>query len=668
MPFSIVQTESDFNEVLWNNDVDFNKGTLDSEMEIVGTGDAAVLQLKAITDIDDDFTYTTEGNYTLSDAGKLIITTGDAKLKIQAGEADDYTFATPANYTYDSAKIEVTGGNAELLDQRPAGATFFANYASDEDGIWGDGTLTGTLNGGATVSGGNLDVTGGATGKNDEFDADANADSQQTGCIRFGLIPDYSGSPASFQTFFVIAKQSGSGVNAIYVFHQTDGNVIVYIVDSTGTNIISSPAGSWSPTSGTEYEFELNYDITSGATRLFIDGTQLGSTFTSTGTRDAQIALLRIGNTWTNGSATRFKIAYFVVFSAVQHTTNYTPDGESGLPATIYRTDDPTIVNNSGLVFTVPLDSFIETATVPGGSDIQHHVSSDNGVTWKYWTGAAWAVTDDTFTQSNTDAEINTNIATLAASGTFKFRSLLNSDGTTQPQLDRIQVSGPATYSTTDNLYIDSANASQITPTTFYSWLTTTISSILPANTDAKVMFSNDGRVSWLTWGGAAWVAPSSPTARVDATSIADAQTNFSSLPIGSSTLDVRLFLYTSDFSVRPVVENINVTGDSGFETAGNWVSNQYSSGYRDLEWGRLYWDETVPGGTSIQYKLRAGNTIAELEAAAYTTISTLGEETGVTGQYIELLTPFTGTSLIRPSLDWISIDYITPHQIIISP
>jgi hypothetical protein len=102
--------------------------------------------------------------------------------------------------------MEFVGGKAQQKDQRPADATFGANYNSNINGNWGDGVLIGTPVGGASVLGGKLDLA-----HNDvryvDYDADLNADSQQTGCIRFKVTPNYTGGPPSIYYFFSIGAQ-----------------------------------------------------------------------------------------------------------------------------------------------------------------------------------------------------------------------------------------------------------------------------------------------------------------------------------------------------------------------------------------------------------------------------------------------------------------------------
>ncbi len=347
-----------------------------------------------------------------------------------------YPFTTPANYTFDSDLIEVTGGKAKLKDQRPDDATFHANYNADVNGNWGGGVLTGTPFGGAAVSGGKLDLA-----HNDiryvDYDADGNANSQQAGCIRFKFTPNYSGTPAvNSITPFRIFKAAGDTTNMVDLFHKNgNGDLYIRIKDQNDSFIIDSvDLGNWSPVSDVEYEFELNYDITTGATRLFIDGIQFGSTQTQTGTRSADIGLLRIGS---GSNPTNFKIDNLIVFNAVQHTANYTP-GQS-IPATIYTTNNPSLICNATFRHE-GIDAFTETKTVVGSDQVKYILKK--GTVKYYWTGSAWGVSDGTYAQSNTAAEIETNKATFTDTAvTTEVIALLHSDdGSTTSELDVLQI------------------------------------------------------------------------------------------------------------------------------------------------------------------------------------------------------------------------------------
>ena len=61
---------------------------------------------------------------------------------------------------------------------------------------------------------------------------------------------------------------------------------------------------------------------------------------------------------------------------------------------------------------------------------------------WFYWDGAVWSVSNLTLAQSNTVAEIVTNIATFTTIGiTFKWGAIFHSfDGSTTPELTLVTV------------------------------------------------------------------------------------------------------------------------------------------------------------------------------------------------------------------------------------
>ena len=196
-----------------------------------------------------------------------------------------WNFNTEGNYNYDSDKVEFVGGKAQLKDLTPANATFYAAYGSDINGNWGGGVLTGSGVGSPTVSGGKLDLKGGGV-KYVDYDADLNADSQQVGCIRMRIAPNYTGAPAANRAICVITRADAQDENQIFIDHQVTGNLRLRVWDGSGIQQIVWTA-AWSPTSGQTYEIELNWDFTTGATRIFIDGVQLGTTIATTMTRSS---------------------------------------------------------------------------------------------------------------------------------------------------------------------------------------------------------------------------------------------------------------------------------------------------------------------------------------------------------------------------------------------
>ena len=208
--------------------------------------------------------------------------------------------------------------------QVPAGS-FYANYDSDINGTYGDGVLTGTPTGGATVSGSKLDLAHSDVRYVDYAGASNVSAAIQTGCIRFKLTPNYTSSPASEQFFFMISQASGSLVNSITLSHQIDRDLRLRMYDSAGVIKVNYDTPDWVAVSGQEYEFELNWDFNTAAHRIFIDGEQFGSTNTTVGTRSSNVALFRIGSNQLGSTSSNFIIDKLIIFNTPQHVSTEYP-------------------------------------------------------------------------------------------------------------------------------------------------------------------------------------------------------------------------------------------------------------------------------------------------------------------------------------------------------
>jgi hypothetical protein len=344
-------------------------------------------------------------------------------------------YDVPANFTYDTSLLEIVASVARLKSQIPTGATFGATFTSSINASWSTGTGTGTATGGAAVAGGKLDCKGG-TVKYVSYDDSASFPSTQVGCFKFKYTPNYGGAPVNNRALFDNFTALGTPNNSISIVHQLTGNLRIEIYNSSGSSIFSGNLASFNPVSGTEYEFELNFDFTSGATRLFINGVQQGSTIIATGTRSAA-AKFRIGSD-RNAVASDGEYNDLIIFSTVQHTANYTP-GYS-LSETEYSTAKPPIIVNSGTELD-DLDSFAESATKPAGTEIKYQLVFSGTPYW--FNGAAWAVaTLIDYTQANTASEIEANKAalspTLAGGGTLHVRAFLDTTGNVRPLLSTV--------------------------------------------------------------------------------------------------------------------------------------------------------------------------------------------------------------------------------------
>lgn len=338
------------------------------------------------------------------------------------------------NFIFDSDKIEIVGGKAQLKDLL-VGATFYANYNTDINGTFGNGSLAFTAHGGASVSGGQLDLRGG-TLKYIEGSAVANADSAETGCFRFQYTPNYTGDPATVQLFFSVLKAHNNNNNQITVFQRINGQICLMAYNNNSNLIVNYELGSINFIAGQQYEFELNFDFTAGATRLFIDGVQFGITMPETLFREhTDIGLLRIG---TNSNATlssNFSIDNFVVFDTVQHTADYTPD--CGTP---YCTGGVPIMVNSA----IECDDIEELADlVFEKNDGKVRFSFDVNGTGRYWDGGAWADSDGTYSQANDFTDLTPAVLAellTTASRVKLIAFLYSSDGSTTPSITSILV------------------------------------------------------------------------------------------------------------------------------------------------------------------------------------------------------------------------------------
>jgi hypothetical protein len=343
-----------------------------------------------------------------------------------------YDFNDGDDMTYDTDKIEVSGGKAYLKDQRPANAKFYTNYETvgDADANWGAGTLTGSLGGAATVSGGKLNLVGNAYC---DYNPDNFTALTTKGCLRFRCSPNFSGEATSYQYLCQFGLPSSLN-NRILIFLY--GNVVHGLIYDNNGNAIKDITSPFVATAGEVYEIEYNFDTELGQYRLFADGVLIASDLTTVGVRSNDITTVRFGHE----SNQDFSILDAIVFDTVQHVADYTPDW-STIPSTVYSTDNDhlclcTTFRSDGI------NTFTASETKTGSDEIKYGISKDN-IPY-YWTGSAWAIGDGTYAQCTTLTDVSANISTLIAEGDFatiRIGVLFHSDdGSTTPEIESITV------------------------------------------------------------------------------------------------------------------------------------------------------------------------------------------------------------------------------------
>ena len=104
----------------------------------------------------------------------------------------------------------------------------------------------------------------------------------------------------------------------------------------------------------------------------------------------------------------------------------------------VYPTDNPTITLNDTLSMD-DLEFFTETSTISGSDAIKYTLSKD-GV--EYYFSGTWVISDGTYAQSNTAAEIETNKATFTTTGVITgIKIFLHSDdSSTTPSISNLLV------------------------------------------------------------------------------------------------------------------------------------------------------------------------------------------------------------------------------------
>lgn len=503
------------------------------------------------------YLFATPGNYNF-DSAKVEVVGGKGRLKLFDFPDQEFNqpFDNDTGFTYDPTKAEFVSGRVQQINQRPADATFGANFNANINGNWGNGILTGTPTGGAAVSAGKLDLA-----HNDvryvDYDADLNADSQQTGCIRFRLTPDYSGSPATAQIYAVPCKAHGDAENAVYLKHETNGQMWLFVHVAAGVN--NAIFAGWNPNQGQEYVIELNYDFTAGVQRLFIDGSQLGGTKTITVTRTSEIGLLRIGSGFDGVNVSNFKIDDFVVFPTMQHTANYTPD------YTILDTEYlATDVSLPQFCYTGPGTVQLLQSVVTVEVGLPRYTFQPGGVgDFYYWNGSAWVVSADTYNQANDIATFNANIASYPITGccgcVFK---IYFPESNTQSWVSDFTVTATGQQYCVSNCTIYPNSSLRIDE------LQSFVEAIVKSGSDdVKYAMRVNGINKY--WNGSAWV---DSTGYAESNTATEINTNATSLvSIGSDVLPF-IYLHSEDGTTTPEVDEITISGDFSGPTPGEPV------------------------------------------------------------------------------------------------
>jgi hypothetical protein len=350
-------------------------------------------------------------------------------------------YDNPLNFTFDAVLGEITSV-AKLKTLAYADESFHAGY--DQGSLDGDraasGTPTATAYNDAKITNGELDLTSGTI---DYVDYNSLTGMPvNVGCLRFDFTPNFTGLPASGMYPFALSNSAGSLLGEIFAEINAGGFILVTIRNSSGGTIGTINASMPAMVAGVKQVIELNWNVVSGSTKLFVDGIQIGATLTATGTRGAAGSCnhIRLG---TNAGAFRtpnFKLDNVRVFSAVQNTANHAGD----LPYSVasnYDTGGVSFLVNSP----IEMDDFIdfdETAVIPANTGIRYQLCDGTSCYWFDRNNSfVISVSDGSYDQSNTETELKANTENDDFSGGIsgKVKAILKSDdGWTTPELTSV--------------------------------------------------------------------------------------------------------------------------------------------------------------------------------------------------------------------------------------
>lgn len=541
-------------------------------------------------------------------------------------------FSVPGDYTYNAGILQVAAFQANFIDLRPANATFF-NSGAAFNANWANGSLVGTPNGAAAIVAGKIQLQGVNTFMS--WVPLNNADFTQTGTIRLTYTPNYSGTPLSDQAIFVASKAVGDASNLLDIEHFTDGRLYFQVSDSGGTPIVAGNF-AWAPVAGTSYELELDFDITAGASRFFIDGIQQGVTILTTGIRTNSVGQFLSGDNYTGAFKTpNYSISNLILFSTVQHTANYIPG--AAIPPTIYSLVDSTLDFTVQAIINDPLlgliTSITATITAAGGDAIQFAVSLDQGVTFQYWNGVAWAISNSTFVQTNTLAVLNANLPTLnVTGGNFELRALFHSNnGSTTPILQTVVVNYYDLLFGIGTILAKLGFPAQN--------IINFISQFSITGLD-KVQFAFKVNSFLMYYNGTAWVLSDGSFTKTN--TIAQVLQNLSTLLDSNSTVFPYVILSSGNGSSSPTITNIVITYDFGVAEAPAPNTCIVYGFVRDIQGNPVE-------GVTVKFVLTTKNPKAYMESASHVllpgAISVVTDENGYFEQPVVSSDQFQGTN-----------------------
>lgn len=492
------------------------------------------------------YTFDTPSDYTY-DENLIEVSGGSVKLILQdnPGQVMTETFTADTGFTYDSSKAEFTGSVLQQKYQAPDNAIAGTNFDT-KDFNWGDSSLIGTLGGTASVSGNELLMPD----DNDSISY-TNIVFGNQGAIKLKFTPDFSNPIGQDHSGYLF----GNSVGHISLQIKDTGGLIITIKNDANGNAGTFTTSPLSWVNGVQKELELNWNISGSFINVYEDGILLKEETTLSGVRSDIAANIYFGtrNGGTLGVSGSF--ADIIIYDTEQHTgANYTP-GYTVPPISFAETYIQSPEQDFGGSLDGVLQS-VSTWSVVTNGDVKFTFNTAGGVPYWY-DGNSWVVSDTSYTQSNTAADMITNLPTYSfPSGVreYKYGITFPDDNLVQNNIDNLNFVYSDQIYPTSNPVIRPNNTFNSSELIQFQGMDTVTGSDL-----IKYIVYTNGQDRYVTGGSAA----NSDGTYAQSSTDTEIFSDISNVVVSRGAVYPRIFIHSEDGQTTPELNTLVISYDA---------------------------------------------------------------------------------------------------------
>lgn len=498
-----------------------------------------------------NYTFEASSNYTYN-SDEINLSNGKVKPGFTDNEGLTFQqdFTSDTGFSYDSSLTEFSAGKIQQKDQRPANSIVAGTFLTSLNASWGAvsfSDLTATPTGTPSVVSEKAYCPPGNNGFywEDPLIGALGGDF----VLKFEYYPGFTGNPSNITNIIGFEPPSGSLDRVLFAIGSSGG------IRLTANGTIYANFGAVSFTAGQKYVIEAI--CVSDSVSLYVDDVLIGTLLIAGGQGNTATRLV-IG---AARSAYQRADGYYdniILYSTASQTISYT------VPDYIYLEDK----------ITLPLFTY----AMPGNLQAFTAISStENGafgyiLNSMYWNGSTWLLSDETYSQTNSVTDANSNISTLQAADTLSVM-LLTVSSNTQMWIDSLTVTYTGQLYTTSNPKITTLEDVSL------QVFTSLAHTLAAAGLDTVKYTLLKGSTEYY-WDGADWVESDETYAQTNV--IAELNTNASSFTDEETNFFLSAYLHSEDGSTAPELDNILLTYSATTffveDGTGREESNSYAS------------------------------------------------------------------------------------------